>query len=142
MRVLALSEIWNRELRGNEGTSRIDRLDQVIALDRHLLNADRIDCTSIVNQDVQATECLNGLLHGSLDTICVPDVALNCQGSSTKFLYLLRRRIDGSRKFWMRCDRLGSDRNVSSIFCAALGNLQADATRGPRDEDCLATKRL
>ena len=140
MRITAFSEVRNGKLRANEGSARINLLDQIEALDLHIFDASRIDSTCVVDEDIDASERLHRFIDSCLDAFGVPDVALDWQSPPTCGLYLCGGRVDRTRQFRLLGHRLRCNGNVSAVFGAALGDLEADTARGPRDENGLSAK--
>ncbi len=116
-------------------------LDEIKAFDRHIFDTSWVNCTCIIDQDVDATKCFDCEIDCSLYAGSVPNVALNGEGTATCIFDLFCGSVDRARKLWVISDCLCSNCNVCTVFGASLCNFKTDSTGCTADKDSLAFER-
>jgi len=128
VRVLAFPEVGNGELGADEGASRVDRLDEIEALDIHVLNTDWVDGASVVDKNINTAKCLNCLVDCSLNTGSIANIALDGQSATTCLFNLLSGRVNCAFQIGLLGHGLGGNGDVGTVSGAALCDLEADSS--------------
>ena len=115
VRVVGLAQVGQAGLGHDEGAARVDLLHQVEALDRQLAHGGEVDRAGVVDDQVDAAEALDGLLHGGGDDALVADVADDRQRLAAGGLDLLRGGVDRPRQLRMRLSRLGDQGDLGAV---------------------------
>ena len=74
MRVLSFSEMWNTMLAHEKSSANIDTLHQIKTFRFGLFGRCELDSRCIIDQYINTTECINGLLNGSLYLVFMTDI--------------------------------------------------------------------
>ena len=127
--------------RRDERPPRVDPHHQVEALRGRLQRAGEADRARVVDEDVDAAEARDGRRDRRLDGRLVAQVAGDRQRLPAGGLDGARRVVDGAGELRVRRVGLADERDVGAVPRRAHRDREADAARGPGDEQRAAGER-
>src|SRR5438128_2643314 len=132
------SEMRQARLRTHEGAAGVHLVHQIEPLHRGIARVRQADRRRVVDQDIDAAECVDCARHGTLDVGLVPDVDGDWQRASARPFNLFRGRVNRAGQLGMW--RLGfrRDDNPRAIARRPERNRLPDAAAGACNEERLS----
>jgi hypothetical protein len=106
VRVLGLEEVGHASARDAVGSANVDGVHEVELFEGGVEGAGEGDGGSVVDDNVDAAEFVNGLLDGGCDLSLIADVDDAREALAAGSMDFLCGGVDGTRQFWVGLCRL------------------------------------